>query len=109
MDLVADCYRLTERFPGHETYGLAAQVRRAAVSVPANIAEGHGRDHLREYLHHLSIAHASLMELETHVLLAERIGYAGHGDVGNLLQRAAELGRMLRVLMRKLRAHTSGT
>ncbi len=60
MDLAERVYRLTEAFPRHETYGLAGQVQRAAVSVPSNIAEGHAREHTREYLHHLSMAQGSL-------------------------------------------------
>src|SRR4051794_28308447 len=63
MGLVTAVYQLTQTFPREETYGLAGQMRRAAVSVPSNIAEGHAREHLREYLHHLSIAQGSLAEL----------------------------------------------
>jgi hypothetical protein len=61
MDLVVESYKISKRLPRTETYGLASQIQRAAVSIPANIAEGHGRDHLGEYLHHLSIANGSLM------------------------------------------------
>ena len=68
-------YELTKQFPPNELYGLVSQIRKAAVSIPANIAEGHGREHLGDYLHHLSIANGSLMELETHLLLAGRLGY----------------------------------
>lgn len=70
MDLVAESYGLSAKPPKTETYGLASQIQRAAVSIPANIAEGHGREHLGDYLHHLSVANGSLMELETHLLLA---------------------------------------
>ncbi len=66
MNLVEQVYRLTRAFPKQETYGLSSQMQRAAVSIPSNIAEGHTREHLKEYLHHLSIAQASLAELETH-------------------------------------------
>ena len=65
MDLVVRVYRLTQGFPTHELYGLTSQMRRAAVSIPSNIAEGHTRESSKEYLHHLSIAQGSLAELET--------------------------------------------
>lgn len=67
--------------PRYEVYGLASQIQRAAVSIPANIAEGHGREHLGDYLHHLSIANGSLMELETHLFIASRIGYLKAADL----------------------------
>ncbi len=101
MDLVAECYRVTKLLPEEETYGLVSQIQRAAVSVPANIAEGHGRDHLGDYLHQLSIANGSVMELETHLLLAERLGYVGAIECALLL--TAEVGRMLAGLTKSLR------
>jgi four helix bundle protein len=69
MDLVVQCYEATRAFPASEQYGLTGQVQRAAVSVPANIAEGQAREHKKEFLHHLSIAHGSVAELETHIEL----------------------------------------
>ena len=66
MDLVIECYRLTKRLPASEAYGLVSQIQRAVVSIPANIAEGPGRDHLGDYVRHISIAKRSVLELETH-------------------------------------------
>jgi four helix bundle protein len=103
MDLLVACYGLSDAFPRHELFGLTAQLRRAAVSVPANIAEGHGRDHLGDYLRHLSIANASLMEVETHLQAAGRLGYVAASDVDAMLASTAELGRMLHGLRRSLR------
>jgi four helix bundle protein len=103
MGLVAEAYRLAEAFPGEEKYGLAQQLKRAAVSVPSNIAEGHGRDHLGEYLHHLSIANGSLMELETHVLIAGRMGYVGREDERRILDKTGEVSKMLSGLTRALK------
>jgi len=73
MDLVVEVYRLSDTLPRDEKYGLVQQMRRAAASVPSNVAEGHGRDHLGDYLHHLSIANGSLMEMETQVMIAGRM------------------------------------
>ena len=95
MDLVVDIYRATEAFPAHERYGLTAQLRRSAVSIPSNIAEGHGRKHLGDYLHQLSVANGSLMEMETQVLISGRLGYQTATDQGRLLHQAADVGRML--------------
>lgn len=103
MDLVEESYRLTTTFPKHELYGLTSQLRRAAVSVAANIAEGHGRDHLREYLHFLSVANGSLMELETHLLIGRRMNYLLPDDEKSVLLCAAEVGRMLAGLVRALK------
>ncbi|MBZ5668988.1 MAG: four helix bundle protein [Acidobacteriia bacterium] len=103
MDLVVRSYELTACFPKSEAYGLASQVQRAAISVPANIAEGHGRDHLGDYLHHLSMANGSLMELETHLLIASRLSYVASRDLDVVLTETAELGRMLSGLTRSLK------
>jgi four helix bundle protein len=75
MSLVEQIYHATKDFPKEETFGLKGQMRRAAVSVPSNIAEGHAREHVKEYLHHISMAQASLAELETQLEIAKRLGY----------------------------------
>jgi len=102
--LVVQVYQRTTAFPREEQFGLSSQIRRAAVSVPANIAEGHGRLHRKEYLNFLSTAYGSLMELETHLLIAERLKYLPSEEVQSLLRQTAELGRMLNGLMKALAA-----
>jgi four helix bundle protein len=104
VDLVESVYQATERFPRHEIYGLSAQLRRAAVSVPSNIAEGHGRRGPREYLHHLSIANGSLMEVETQIVIARRLGYLPEELEAALQQQTAEVGRTTAGLIRALKA-----
>jgi len=73
MDLVVMCYQATKNFPKSEVYGLASQLQRAAVSIPANIAEGRERKYSKEFVQHLSIAYSSLAELETHIQIAQRL------------------------------------
>src|SRR5208337_2476576 len=94
----------TRLLPMVETYGLASQIQRSAVSIPANIAVGHGREHLGDYVHHLSVANGSLMELETHILIAGRLSYITGTQLQPVLDNAAELGRMLAGLISKLKA-----
>jgi four helix bundle protein len=103
MDLVELCYRLSDRFPRSEEFGLKSQVRRSSVSIPSNIAEGNGRAATREYLHFVSIAHGSLMELETQWQIAGRLQYVDSASLGDLLARTDEIGRMLTSLARRLR------
>jgi four helix bundle protein len=95
MDLAALCYKVTREFPREEMFGLTSQIRRAASSIAANIAEGHGRNSTREFLRHLSIARGSLMELETHVLLAVRVERMEAPDSKPLLELTERVGRML--------------
>ncbi len=103
MDLVVECYQVTKLFPQSELYGLTSQLQRAAVSVPANIAEGSGRQHTLELIQHLSIAYGSLAELETHIQIAGRLDYLNTKQTKRLLERTGEVGRMLNGLMRSLR------
>jgi four helix bundle protein len=102
MDLVVDCYNITNRFPRSEVYGLVSQLQRAVVFVPANIAEGQGRSHTREFLNHLSIAYGSLMEDETHLQIASRLHYINDASLDVLLKKSAEIGRMLNGLKQSL-------
>ena len=98
MDLVVDVYRVTETFPRAEMFGLAAQMQRAAVSVPSNIAEGHTRAYTREYLHHVAIAHASLAELQTQLDVALRLGFVDPGAQLKLATQASSLSKQLNAL-----------
>ena len=98
MDLVERVYRLTQSFPAHESYGLTNQMRRAAVSVPSNIAEGHTREHSKEYLHHLSMAQASLAELQTQFEIAGRLKYLSSEEISLALEQAISLSRQLYAL-----------
>ena len=100
MDLVTMCYQATAKFPKNEIYGLSSQLQRAAVSVPANIAEGRQRQHSKEFLQHLSIAYGSLAEVETHIQIAGRLNYVGEGQIDKLMDITAEIGRMLNGLRR---------
>ena len=102
MELVVESYRLTKLLPRSELFGLISQIQRAAVSIPANITEGHGREHLGDYLRSLSIANGSLMELETHLLLIQRL-YGIGKEAQGALAMTDELGRMLSGLTKRLK------
>jgi four helix bundle protein len=102
MNLAEACYRLTATFPRDEMFGMTAQIRRAAVSVPANIAEGYGRDSKGAYAQLLRVAQGSLKELETHLLLVQRLGLAQQTVVAPLLSSCDGVGRMLRSLIRSI-------
>jgi four helix bundle protein len=95
MDLCETCYRLTGNLPRDEVYGLSSQIRRAVVSIPANIAEGYGRNSKGAYSQFLRIAQGSLKELETHILLTQRLGLADVEATKPLLASCDALGRML--------------
>jgi four helix bundle protein len=94
MDLVEQIYRITAHFPREEIYGLTGQLRRAAVSVPSNIAEGHGRRSPRELLKFLAIANGSLKEAETQLFIAQRLGYIDEPTRAGVFWLAAEIGRL---------------
>jgi four helix bundle protein len=107
MKLTADVYRTTESFPVRETYALANQLQRAAVSIPSNIAEGHARSSTKDYLRFVSISQGSLAEAETQLELAHRLGYIAQAKLFCLLERTNEVGRMLHGLRSALTAKLS--
>ena len=111
MDLVNAVYAATRAWPGEELYALTSQIRRAAVSVPSNIAEGQGRSSTKEFLKHLSIAYGSLLEIETQIIIAKAQGYCSAEQAEMLLELAAEVGRLLNglsnALKRKLHARAT--
>lgn len=102
IKLVKEVYLMPHTFPKHEVYGLSSQMQRAAVSIPANLAEGHARAPTREFLRHVSIAYGSLAELETHIILAESLDYCGHDQSLLLLDTCQKEGKMLNGLRRSL-------
>jgi four helix bundle protein len=104
MDIAVDVYSLTQDYPRDEQFGLTSQTRRAASSVPANIVEGYGRNSKASYVNFLRIAQGSLKELETHVLLAERVGMARSEGTTDILGRCDRLGKMLGSLITKVAA-----
>jgi four helix bundle protein len=103
MDLVDAVYDATEEWPRREEYGLSNQIRRAVVSVPANIAEGKGRTGVREYAHHLSIAHGSLWEVETLLRIGTRRRYLDPITLDALLGQSREVSWLLRRLIGRLK------
>jgi four helix bundle protein len=104
MALAEAVYAAAQKLPPTERYELSSQLRRAAVSVVSNIAEGHGRLHRAEFVHHLSIALGSVREVETHLLLSQRLRMFSDGDISSTVADAMTLGRMLAALIRRLRS-----
>ena len=103
MELVLRIYKVSQRFPKEERYGLTSQIRRAAVSVPSNIAEGKGRVSDRELTQFVCHARGSLFEIETQLQLAERLGYVAKDDFESLHKETVRVGQMLNGLIRSLR------
>ena len=107
MDLVVAVYRITQAWPRDKLFGLTSQIRRPAVSVPANLAEGQGRSGSREFFHYLSIAPGSFSELETHLLIAHRLDYLPESGLAALMSQLEAVRRLLRGLIRSLRSTES--
>jgi four helix bundle protein len=106
MDLVELVYMTTRDWPRDEAFGLSSQIRRAAISVPSNIAEGQGRTSTKEFLHHLSIAHGSLREVETQAIIAGRLNYSHPEALEHLLSACAETGKLINGLINSLSSRT---
>ncbi len=103
MNLVTEVYLCIRDFPKEEIYGLTSQLKRAVVSIPSNIAEGHGRDSTKEYIHFLSIAYGSLMEVETQLQIAVNLKFIEQPEANKLFYATAEIGRMINGLSRSLK------
>ena len=104
MQLVVSIYRLTNTWPKEEQYGLTSQIRRAAVSIPSNIAEGFGRRATKDYLRMLSIAYASLLEVETQLEIARMLGFITQSALDEALSSSSESGRIINGLITSLRS-----
>jgi len=102
MNLATACYEVTKAFPKEEIYGMTSQIRRPAASIPANIAEGYGREYRAEYIHFLRIAQGSLKELETHLFLSQRVNIVTSQTLETLPQQCETVGKILRSLIRSL-------
>jgi four helix bundle protein len=95
IDVVVDVYAMGKALPQEERFALVSQMQRAAVSIPANIAEGHGRKATNAFVNHLSIANGSLVELETLITISRRLGYVDERREKTILSATAEIGRMM--------------
>ena len=108
MDLAVEAYRFTGEFPKQEQFGITSQIRRSASSIAANIAEGYGRQNKGSYIQFLRIAQGSLKELETHIILSQRVGFCSAEGVEPVLRRCDDIGRMLRALIQSLSRRQDG-
>lgn len=104
ISLAEICYGLTKRFPKDELFGMTSQIRRAASSVPANIAEGYGRDSKGDYIQFLRISQGSLKEVETHLILCTRVRLLTEPEARSTLEHCDRLGKMLHRLIRSLQS-----
>jgi four helix bundle protein len=104
VELVTEIYRKTQIFPKEELYGLTSQLRRSAISIPSNIAEGQGRISKGEFKQFLGNARGSLFELGTQITIADNLGYLNKSDVNDLLELSAEVGRILNGLLTSIKA-----
>lgn len=101
--LVEKIYQLTVKFPATEQWGLCSQMRRSSISIPSNIAEGFGRQATGEYRHHLSYSRGSALELETQIIIAEKLGYLNSNKSTPILNEIEQISKMLAVLIAKIK------
>jgi len=105
MKVVTEVYQITQSFPKEELYGLTSQIRRSAVSIPSNMAEGYGRNSTKDYLRFLQIANGSLYELQTQIEIALNLEYITKQDFEKAYENSREIERMLSSLIRKIESH----
>ncbi|MFP4651643.1 MAG: four helix bundle protein [Phormidium sp.] len=102
IDIAEQCYLITKNFPKEELYGMVQQIRRSATSIPANIAEGYGRQYRKDYLRFLNIARGSINELETHFIVSKRVGLCTSKELDKIVPLLKEESRMITSLIKKL-------
>lgn len=103
IDLVSDIYKMTQTFPKEEIFGLTSQMRRAAVSIPSNIAEGAAKSHVKEYLNFLNIALGSASELETQIIISKNLGFVSSELSDTHMKKLNEISKMLHGIFRSLK------
>ena len=106
MDMTESLYRIVKKLPKEETYALSDQMRRAAISIPSNIAEGFGRNSKKEYLQFLYIANGSVCELETQLMLCVRVNYLKENEIQSILSLLSEIGKIIMTITKKLSSDT---
>jgi four helix bundle protein len=107
--LVEEIYRLTSNFPKSELFGICSQMRRAAISIPSNIAEGYGRRSRKEYIQFYAISYGSILELQTQIVISFRLGYLSQDEYTSLNNQVEEVIKMLYVMTYKLKIESKGT
>jgi len=107
MDMTESLYRIVKKLPKEETYALSDQMRRAAISIPSNIAEGFGRNSKKEYLQFLYIANGSICELETQLMLCVRANYLNETEIQPIMCLLSEIGKILMTITKKLSSDTT--
>jgi four helix bundle protein len=103
IEITEDIYHLTAKFPKNEMYGISGQMQRSAVSIPANIAEGHAKGFSKDYLRHLAIAQGSLAELETHLIIAKKMQFGEVDMIDSILDKCTREAKMLRNLRKSIK------